>query len=160
MVQKNFPGTWSGHLVGAPGGGTYDQHESLRLRRAVLQFTLPTSREHITLTHSHSRTYTPKDIIRTQKINLLGKKISYAINIAAVETEQKRVDRVKGIAADGTERTDEKYLELQKKKKGWLDAVKAYQKKPSSDTLKEKDDRKKEWRMALKKEESWRRKKK
>ena len=86
MVQKNFPGTWWGHLVGTPGGdtwsghlvgtpgrGTYDQHESLRLRRAVLQFTLPTSREHITLTHSHSRTYTPKDIIRTQKINLLGK---------------------------------------------------------------------------------------
>ena len=100
MVQKNFPGTWWGHLVGTPGRdtwwghlvgtpgrdtwwghlvgtpgrGTYDQHESLRLRRAVLQFTLPTSREHITLTHSHSRTYTPKDIIRTQKINLLGKK--------------------------------------------------------------------------------------
>ena len=60
-------------MVGAPGRGTYDQHESLRLRRGVLQFTLPTSREHITLTHSHSRTYTPKDIIRTQKINLLGK---------------------------------------------------------------------------------------
>ena len=75
MVQKNFPGTWSGHLVGTPGGDTYDQHESLRLRRAVLQFTLPTSREHITLTHSHSRTYTPKDIIRTQKIYLLGKNV-------------------------------------------------------------------------------------
>ena len=60
--------TLSGHLVGTPGRGTYDQHESLRLRRAVLQFTLPTSREHITLTHSHSRTYTPKDIIRTQKM--------------------------------------------------------------------------------------------
>ena len=59
-----------------PGGKTYDQHESLRLRRGVLQFTLPTSREHITLTHSHSRTYTPKDIIRTQKINLLGKNYS------------------------------------------------------------------------------------
>ena len=79
---KNFPrdlvgapggNTWWQHLVGAPGRGTYDQHESLRLRRRVLQFTLPTSREHITLTHSHSRTYTPKDIIRTQKINLLGK---------------------------------------------------------------------------------------
>ena len=54
-------------MVGAHGRGTYDQHESLRLRRGVLQFTLPTSREHITLTHSHSRTYTPKDIIRTQK---------------------------------------------------------------------------------------------
>ena len=67
---KNFPRD----LVGAPGRNTYDQHESLRLRRGVLQFTLPTSREHITLTHSHSRTYTPKDIIRTQKINLLGKK--------------------------------------------------------------------------------------
>ena len=66
---KNFPRD----LVGGPGGKTYDQHESLRLRRGVLQFTLPTSREHITLTHSHSRTYTPKDIIRTQKINLLGK---------------------------------------------------------------------------------------
>ena len=62
-------------MVGAHGRGTYDQHESLRLRRGVLQVTLPTSREHITLTHSHSRTYTPKDIIRTQKINLLGKMI-------------------------------------------------------------------------------------
>ena len=60
---------------GGPGGGTSYQHESLRLRRGVLQFTLPTSREHITLTHSHSRTYTPKDIIRTQKINLLGKNV-------------------------------------------------------------------------------------
>ena len=72
VVQKIFHGTWSGHMVGAHGRGTYDQHESLRLRRGVLQFTLPTSREHITLTHSHSRTYTPKDIIRTQKIYLLG----------------------------------------------------------------------------------------
>ena len=79
---KNFPRdlvarpgrkTWWQDLVAGPGGNTYDQHESLRLRRGVLQFTLPTSREHITLTHSHSRTYTPKDIIRTQKINLLGK---------------------------------------------------------------------------------------
>ena len=80
--KKISPGpgrdTWWGHLVGTPGGDTYDQHESLRLRRAVLQFTLPTSREHITLTHSHSRTYTPKDIIRTQKINLLGKNRSCA----------------------------------------------------------------------------------
>ena len=74
MVGAHGRGTWSGHMVGAHGRGTYDQHESLRLRRGVLQFTLPTSREHITLTHSHSRTYTPKDIIRTQKINLLGKK--------------------------------------------------------------------------------------
>ena len=77
VVQKIWTGpgggTWSGHLVGAHGGGTSYQHESLRLRRDVLPVTHPTSREHITLTHSHSRTYTPKDIIRTQKIYLLGK---------------------------------------------------------------------------------------
>ena len=85
--KKISPGpgrdTWWGHLVGTPGRDTYDQHESLRLRRAVLQFTLPTSREHITLTHSHSRTYTPKDIIRTQKINILGKtfKTVYKLSI-------------------------------------------------------------------------------
>ena len=85
--KKFPPGPPPGPPQG-PGRKTYDQHESLRLRRRVLQFTLPTSREHITLTHSHSRTYTPKDIIRTQKINLLGKKHKEANYSSAIPLQR------------------------------------------------------------------------
>ena len=38
------------------------------------RFRTSAPRAAITHTHTHTHTHTPKDIIRTQKINLLGKK--------------------------------------------------------------------------------------
>ena len=74
MVQKILNGTWSGHLVGAPGRKTSYQHESSGSGGVSSRLPSPQTGNMITLTHSHTRTHTPKDIIRTQKINLLGKK--------------------------------------------------------------------------------------
>ena len=96
MVGAPGRGTWWGHLVGAPGGGTWWGHlvgapptnmsppapagdpPGYPPRR-------PGTWSH-TLTHTtHTHTHTPKDIIRTQKINILGKKnvfenVAFSIN--------------------------------------------------------------------------------
>ena len=71
MVGTHGRGTWSGHMVGAPPtnmsppapAGDPPGYPPRR----------PGTWSH-TLTHTtHTHTHTPKDIIRTQKINLLGK---------------------------------------------------------------------------------------
>ena len=75
--KKISPGpgrdTWWGHLVGTPGRGTSYQHESSGSGGGSSRLPTPQTGNMITHTHSHY-THTPKDIIRTQKINLLGKK--------------------------------------------------------------------------------------
>ena len=87
LVGAHGGDTWWGHLVGTPGGDTWWGHLLptwvLRLRRGILPVTHPAAREH---DHTHSltlHTHTPKDIIRTQKINILGKtfKTVYKLSI-------------------------------------------------------------------------------
>ena len=60
-------------MVGAHGRGTSYQHESSGSGGGSSRLPTPQTGNMITHTHSHY-THTPKDIIRTQKINLLGKK--------------------------------------------------------------------------------------
>ena len=67
--------TWSEHLVGTPGRGTSYQHESSGSGGGSSRLPTPQTGNMITHTNSHyTHTHTPKDIIRTQKIYLLGKK--------------------------------------------------------------------------------------
>ena len=73
LVGAHGRGTWWGHLVGTPGGDTSYQHESSGSGGGSSRLPTPQTGNMITHTHSHY-THTPKDIIRTQKINLLGKK--------------------------------------------------------------------------------------
>ena len=79
MVQKILNGTWSQHLVGAPGRGTSYQHESSGSGGGSSRLPTPQTGNMITHTHSHyTHTHTERHP-KNPKDKSFGKKGAYAL---------------------------------------------------------------------------------